>query len=704
MTNEKQKEENKVSDSPVNLSYWNNKGEINLKKSFISTFLGSVAVGRVSTYGTIFSLAFFKYSVLLHSEKEETKRFLDYVKEWYKNEWNEIILGNIDFFNHIHFYSFNAITTLSISFFIYKFIKYIIEKSEIQRALSSLGLNQYYLTKINKNTLTYTFKLIRGKTMDYKTFEDTTGNLKQLFGYDQAKCERVNKREIRVMFNHKFPSKEDLKELNVQDFQKKGYIFLGIGLPKIGENIPEKDRVLGKYVAKYLKYEELPQGIGNFGGAGFGKSNTLNQFFQGIFYNFDKVQSFTFCDFKQGIERQPYKDLEDKINTGRIFTLDDDRLMLLNYLMKLLIIVKARGKWLKNSKGKKKIVGKDIHIWFDEMREILDYEPRDKVERQIQDTIYRLIESLLRIGRRGGMKMGYSTQSPLQNASGLSSGMKNNTPLMMTHGLISQIQVNRVYEDFESWGIEPTKFDIGRLAIVNTTTSQVDERRALYVPENFMENIQFGEYIEDTFDEEIKEYYKLVVEEETRKSEIMNKDKDDEKEEVFSREEILEELLNGVLVNYDMYSNGDIEKINYSSENRVKKQKTKEELEYEKQFFDMVADEDKTEQELQRQEELNILLNENVVEEDEEYQFKSVFTDSEVEILESLEKYENWSFEDKEKEFEETQNKFDKQLTNVKKILNNHYKSNKKNQDNNINEVDVLNENEQKELQLLDEL
>lgn len=724
--NKQEKEENKVSDSPVSLGFWNNKGEINIKKTVATSLLSVAARGRISTYRSIFTLRFFKHSVLLHRDKNETKEFLDAIGKWFKGEINQIIRGNFDFLQQLQFFRISSITTITMTYVIYSFIKHVIQKSEIQRRLSSLGLNQYYLTKMDKGTLTYTFKLIRGKSMDFKTFEDTSGNLKQLFGYDQRKCERLNKREIKVMFNHKFPTQEDLKSLNVQDFQKKDYIFLGIGLPNIGEEVKEEDRVLGKYVRKYIKYADLPQGIGNFGGAGFGKSNTLNQIFQGIFFNFDKVQSFTFCDFKQGIERRPYKDLENKVKTGRIFTLDDDRLMLLNYLLKLNIMIRGRGEYLKNSGGKKKIVGKDIILFFDEMAEILDYEPRDKIEKEIQNQIYRLIESLLRIGRRGGMKLGYSTQSPLQNASGLSTGMKNNTPLRITHGLTSTIQVSAVYEDFESWGIDPVKYDIGKLRIVNMTNSTVEERRALFVPEDFMEHIQFREYVEDDFDEEIKEYYKEVVEKEKKQKALRNKNNDDnDEEELFNMDEILEELLDGVLVNYDMYEDGTKEKVEYSSENRVKRKKTKEELEFEKQFFDNTDEDNKTEEDIKREKELlEEIENINLVEEPEEKKEKEInikkeevnsiqINSEELEKEINLDDYENIDFDKKEEDFEKLENMLSKNLNNMKKTMQENYNKNIENKKNGIFEAVTIDNklleeyqsvSENEDLKLLDEL
>jgi len=410
------------------------------------------------------------------------------------------------------------------------------KNSKIQSSISSVGLSQqFYLKKIDNKNSVITFKLFKGELLDFETFNDKSNNLKQLLGFEVIQAERKGNDLILLKYSASFPKIEDLKELEVKDFLKKDKIFLGIGVPGFDSTKTKKELIFGKFEAKYINFSDLPQGVGNFGGSGFGKSNTLNQLFQSFFVNFDKIQAFIFVDFKQGIEAEPYRQLELKKQTGRIFTLEDNRLELLNLLEKMIIIAKARGLYLKD-KGLKKVVNKNIILFFDEMAEVLDYNPTDKEEKAIQNKIITNIETLLRIGRAAGIKIGYSTQSAVQNASGLTSGMKNNTPLKFTHGLASNTQISSVYEDFDAFNINPLEYDIGKCAIVNLTNSQVEEVRSLFIPDNFSEQIKFAKYKRDDFDSEIKEYYKMYI------------NSIEDKVFHFKKEELLNDLVNEKIV------------------------------------------------------------------------------------------------------------------------------------------------------------
>ena len=539
------KKAQKTTDKVFELTWFDKQGYIDKYKLARFIFMGSVAIYIVIVQLIMAIYAYTKFEYNLFKSQENFIQFEQTIVDWY--------ISNME---SLHSLSQEFIILNSGIFFLLLFISlkltdYVKEKARMQSALSSIGLNQFYVEKVDKNTHTYTFKLIKGEKLNYDYFKDKSGNLKQIFGYQNSIAKRLGTNRIIVQFSENFPEIKDLKGLNVKNFQVKGKIFMGIGLPEIGIKIDKKDLIQNKFIPKYIEFEDLPQGIGNYGSASFGKSNTLNMVFQGIFMNFNKVKSFTFIDFKQGLEAEPYRLLELKKKTGRIFTMEDDRLKLLNYLEKLEIITKSRGLYIKD-KGFKKIKGKAIITFFDEMAEVLDYEPKEKQEKLIQNRIYQLIESLLRIGRAAGIIIGYSTQSPLQHTSGLSSGMKNNTPLRITHGLTSSSQVSSVYEDLQELGYNPVDYDIGKLAVINTTNSTIFESRALFVPDDFTKDIEFEANIEDEFDTEIKEYYKQYVEQEKVRMEKMNIDLEDR---LFSLDELLSDLLNDKLVNDNLYNN-----------------------------------------------------------------------------------------------------------------------------------------------------
>jgi hypothetical protein len=210
--------------------------------------------------------------------------------------------------------------------------------------------------------------------MDYEKFVKGFENIKQTFSKSNVKFERYQETSIKVIFIDNFPELKDLKGLSPKNYLLKNKIFLGFGI-----NTDPKSKE--KFQAKYLDMDSLPVGIANLGSAGGGKSNTMNQWLYSIFFNFNRIQNFYFIDFKGGIEAEPINDLEKKFKTNKIEVLDDNRLRLYEILKQLNLINKARMLYLKTNKLKK-FSDNYIYIIFDELAEVLDYDPKEKQERQ----------------------------------------------------------------------------------------------------------------------------------------------------------------------------------------------------------------------------------------------------------------------------------------------------------------------------------
>ncbi len=405
---------------------------------------------------------------------------------------------------------------------------YIYKKSKVQKRLSSVGLSNYYL-KSKKNNI-YIFKLRLGEVMEYDKFLKSFENIKQTFSKSNVKFERYNETEIKVIFIENFPTIKDLKGLSPKDYLLPNKIFLGFG---INTNPKSKD----KFEAKYLDMDNIPVGIANLGSAGGGKSNTMNQWLYSIFYNFNRIQKFYFIDFKGGIESEPINDLEKKHKTGKIEILDDNRLRLYQILKQLNIINKARMLYLKTNKLKK-FVDNYIYVIFDELAEILDYEPKEKSEKQIQNEISAIIESLLRTGRSQGIKIFYSTQSFLSTSSGLTSGMKNNTKLRVLHQTKNKMAIGNVIpmEELEENGYDPYNYNMGRNLVISD--EEMIEVRSLYIPEDFLDEIEINSEYNTKLAENLKEFYKIKIDEL-----ITDRDKLSTKsEEIYSLEDIAKDL------------------------------------------------------------------------------------------------------------------------------------------------------------------
>lgn len=421
--------------------------------------------------------------------------------------------------------------------------------AEMQRVLSLIGFSNYKLVneESDKNEQLFVIEPDKGQSMNIESFQNKNEDLCQLFKRDNVQIARHGANRIKFQFSDLFPTIEDLKGLDISKFLKKGKIFMGVGLPMIGEKYKKSDLIKGKYLARYVDFKDLPVAMANLGSAGGGKSVSMSQYLQSIFYNFDLIEEFIMVDFKGAIEAQPLEDMENRLKTGKIKVLGDSRKELYKVLKKLDFINKSRMAYLRKNKMKK-FKEKYIIIVFDELAEILDYEPTDKEEKKIQNEIKAIIESLKRTARSQHFLIWYSTQSFLSTASGLSSGMKNNTKLRVAHQLGSSMQVGSIKEvaDLMELGItSPTKYDVGRNFVSNDQTNEIYEVRSLYVPDNFTETIT----IEKTepnieFQEEMKAIYLEKYEELKKDREELkqkSKKKDDD-EEIYSLEDIIEDL------------------------------------------------------------------------------------------------------------------------------------------------------------------
>lgn len=219
--------------------------------------------------------------------------------------------------------------------------------------------------------------------------------------------------------------------------------------------------------------------------------------------------------------------MEQRVKTNKIFTYDDNRLELYKVLKRLYFINKARTRYLR-AKRMKKFISDFIFIICDELAEILDYKPTNKEEKKTQEKIVFYIESILRTSRSQGFKFIYATQSYLSVASGLSTGMKNNTLLKISHQLGSKIQVSSIKDMtiLDEYGIDPTQYDIGKNMIINETKNDIFEVRSLYVPEDFIEDIEINSNHNHQLEEELKIYYKEVYNE--MKKDLKEKNESDD--------------------------------------------------------------------------------------------------------------------------------------------------------------------------------
>lgn len=443
---------------------------------FISSFIFSLIISK------IFFLENYNYKILISSLISEFKSIYTISK-----------IGGFTYVFKIYFFYFLFGFILITYYMINTFSK----KIE-QRKLANFGLENYYLKKKLKDG--YIYEVVAGETMEYDKFLKQFENMTQRNKMGSCEIKRYDKLGVMVRFKNPTPSIEDLKGLNVKDYMKKGYLFLGF-----------EGGFKEKRVARYVKLSNLPHSFALLGTSGGGKSNTLNHILFSIFYNFDTVYEMNIIDFKGGVESQAYENLEKKYKTNKIFTYTDNRKELYKKLVRLDIINKARQKFLK-AHNKKRFNNYYIYVFFDEIAEILDYKPNTKEDRFLQDKTKEITESLFRTSRSSAFKLFYATQIFTSVGSGISNGIKNNTIFRILHKTESDEGIHSVLdkEPLEERGINPKEFGIGEMIIKNE--SEYYNVRTLYVPDNFIKDIKINTSKKnEKFENEMKKYIEETV-------------------------------------------------------------------------------------------------------------------------------------------------------------------------------------------------
>lgn len=94
----------------------------------------------------------------------------------------------------------------------YLFIRWVLKKARIQANLASVGLEHYYLKKIEKSKNIYYFKLLKSHIMSYQKFISEFENLKQLFGEGDIAYSRYKTDMVKVQFKERLIDIEDIKQ------------------------------------------------------------------------------------------------------------------------------------------------------------------------------------------------------------------------------------------------------------------------------------------------------------------------------------------------------------------------------------------------------------------------------------------------------------------------------------------------------------
>ncbi|QFR42886.1 hypothetical protein [Sulfurimonas xiamenensis] len=176
-------------------------------------------------------------------------------------------------------------------YLIQKKVKHNVFLADIQANLASLNLNQYYLHKYDLETRTFTFKLIRGASINYQGFLDRAEDLKQLFDVGKLKASRNENDKITLVFSEVMPDKDNVPKMDFKPLTGKDKLFLGISdtnaTPVYGT---QKEQGNGLLNGNWLIV----------GGSGSGKSFTMVEFMKNFLtkYNYPYIDKIYIINYK----------------------------------------------------------------------------------------------------------------------------------------------------------------------------------------------------------------------------------------------------------------------------------------------------------------------------------------------------------------------------------------------------------------------
>ena len=479
-------EEFKTTDKNFELRFYNKKGYLN--KNLIQQIGYSILFfGFFITFFIMAEVNYFIFNVedyTLIPELIMSKEFhiflIPEVKDWFIEEIQGVFSRE---------FVVSLLVSISMPIYaIYRMVKWVKKKALIQANLSSLNLSQYYLFKVDLKQDIYTFKLIKGETMNYDTFTNSRDNLCQLFGYTTMKAKREGDNKIIVAFNRAFPTIEDneVKELNktIEKYEKKGYMTLGYSNVS-DENVVEEK--VGNLFIKYMPLKDLNIHMKLVGASGFGKSVNFATLLRNFMNLFNEIDTLFIHDFK-GIESNRMtkfiesssqkEDLEKRIITST--TIED----LEDILIKLKIVYEYRKKimndndWLNYRGGKIIVMIDEFNIGMSALESKNKFERKkaEQVERMLKDfaLLYRAMNMyLIIVGQSNQVQDNWSSTLNKQTSIGFL--LKSSTEIASRFN-------SEAYEE----GIDASTFRKGEVLYSNQNNSSYFKFLSAYLDENFL--------------------------------------------------------------------------------------------------------------------------------------------------------------------------------------------------------------------------
>jgi hypothetical protein len=411
-------------------------------------------------YQLIFLIYHGKLTVKIAQLENLIVDYINIQKFFYSN------IINFDFFTHTMqlFLLPIYVTCLYLIYALYQF-----QKSTLARKLNKLGLEDYKVIKKNKEEI-----VLRSKKYEEIDIDDVINekdNIKQLFKIKkEILITRYKTDCIKIEVEKELPK---LINFDSSKFEK-NKIHLGI---KLVDN--------KKFIDSYLDFDSLLH-TAILGSTGQGKSVFLNYLILNIFYNIHLLHMFYFIDFKGGIEAKIYK----RLNKDNVITCGNDLKKLYEILKDIYSTNEKRMKILESS-NLKKWKGEYIFLVFDEFAQILMYTPKNQEEKEILKDINFILNNLFSTGRSQNIRIIYSTQSFVKEASNIPNVIKVNTTVKFMFRTTASTSISSVIikEDLDELQLNPKLLNKGESLIIDAEDVDTYKFKTVFVEDNKLNEI-----------------------------------------------------------------------------------------------------------------------------------------------------------------------------------------------------------------------
>jgi energy-coupling factor transporter ATP-binding protein EcfA2 len=370
----------------------------------------------------------------------------------------------------IYYYTVVAPFIFTLIYISYSLLMY--RKSTYQKRLAKVGLEAYqYNNFYSFFTKSIIIEPKRNEEMDINYIKNNIEELAQVWKLDISKDIKIepfkhDKVKISVM--------KDLPDVVSFDVTKlkKDYFYLGT-------HFNNKNK-LSEF---YLPFNSFLH-TAILGTSGGGKSTFLNILISNIFYNYKKLDKFYFIDFKGGIASKPYLNIARKydIEDDIIITCDNDFKKLHSILTDITQINHNRMEYLKTN-DHEKWTDEYIFLVFDEFAQILMYDTVEKEDKELLKQIISMINSLFSTGRSQNIRIIYSTQSYVKEASGVNNTIKTNTSTKFLFNTTQSTSISSIVstEDLEEIGVSPKKLLTGEALILDNEYVNSQKFKSSYI-------------------------------------------------------------------------------------------------------------------------------------------------------------------------------------------------------------------------------